>query len=163
MEVEGQWMKVAKCHFGSKKGKCLLSGRAFWNFDAMTLEESTVGWMWPCSFWPPYNQVGWKWPSWNVTFQGAESASWMEVAIPNLASQSPQWPCWVKVAILHSCFSECRLTLLDESGHSQCTSQGVQNDLVGWKWPFSSFAPQSAEWPCWVKTVYLVLATILRK
>ena len=68
-----------------------------------------------------------KWPSWNVTFQGAESASWMEVAIPNLASQSPQWP-WV--AILHSCFSECRLTLLDKSGHSQILPPRVQNDLV---------------------------------
>ena len=61
----------------------------------------------------------------------------------------------MKVAILHSCFSECKLTLLDESGHSQCLSLRVQNDLVGWKWPFSSFAPQSAEWPRWLKVAIL--------
>ena len=81
-------MKVVKCHFGSKYGKCLVLGWAFWNFEALTLEESTVGWVWPCTIWPPYNQVGWKWPSLEITSQGAESASWMKVAIPSLASTS---------------------------------------------------------------------------
>ena len=51
---------------------------------------------------PPNSPIEWKWPSWRFTSQGAESAGWVKVAIDPqylLWSHSPQWPCWVKVAI----------------------------------------------------------------
>ena len=60
----------------------------------------------------------------------------MKVAIPSFVSQSPQWPCRVKVTIANVCLSECRTpswtSLLDESGHSQrqVLPLRVRNSLV---------------------------------